>query len=147
MGLSGMSLTPKQMLAQVQTTLAIQIIYYFVINAIKISILLFYLRIGKIPTASCETEVNKFPAAVKRFEILIKSTIYFLSIFCIICVICCLAQCVPLHKMWDFTGAVEGTCINTTALFYCKLSGSIQYHRPDVTQLQAQSISFWISGY
>ena len=24
--------------------------------------------------------------------------------------------------MWDFTGLVEGKCINTTALFYCEYS-------------------------
>jgi hypothetical protein len=34
------------MVKQVQTTLTIQIIYYLIINAIKISILFFYLRIG-----------------------------------------------------------------------------------------------------
>ncbi|KAI8941917.1 hypothetical protein NX059_000032 [Plenodomus lindquistii] len=102
MGLSGLILTPKQMVNQVQTTLAIEIIYYVSINAIKISILLFYLRI----------------AVIKRFEHLCKATIYFLAVFCVVCVVCCLVQCVPLHKMWDFTGIVKGHCVNTTALFY-----------------------------
>jgi hypothetical protein len=46
LGFSGKALTPNQMVNQVQTTLAIEIIYYFLINAIKISILFFYLRIG-----------------------------------------------------------------------------------------------------
>lgn len=27
-------------------------------------------------------------------------------------------QCMPLSKMWDFTGTVSGTCINSTAMFY-----------------------------
>lgn len=47
LGFSGQVLTFEQMVNQVQTTLAIEIIYYFLINAIKISILFFYLRIGK----------------------------------------------------------------------------------------------------
>ena len=51
-----------------------------------------------------------------------KATIYFLSVFCIVCVVVCLAQCTPLHKMWDFTGTVAGTCINTTALFYSNMT-------------------------
>jgi hypothetical protein len=59
-------------------------------------------------------------AAGKRLETLSKGTIYFLATFCFICIIVCLTQCVPLHKMWDFTGLVEGKCINTTALFYCQ---------------------------
>jgi hypothetical protein len=29
---------------------------------------------------------------------------------------------VPLHKFWDFTGQVPGTCINTTAYFYSPLT-------------------------
>jgi hypothetical protein len=46
MGLSGKVLAPKQMVNQIQTTLAIEILYYLVVTAIKISILCFYLRIG-----------------------------------------------------------------------------------------------------
>ncbi|KAF2821492.1 hypothetical protein CC86DRAFT_302754 [Ophiobolus disseminans] len=109
LGFSGGALTPEQMVKQVQTTLAIEIIYYFLINAIKISILCFYLRI----------------AAGKRLEVLSKGTIYFLATFCFVCVVCCLTQCVPLHKMWDFTGLVKGKCINTTALFYTTSSLNI----------------------
>lgn len=102
MGFSGHVLTPEQMVNQLQTTVAIEIMYYFAINAIKVSILLFYLRI----------------AAAKRFELSCKATLYFLIVFCVVCIVCCLVQCIPLHKMWDFTGMVQGRCINTTALFY-----------------------------
>ncbi|KAF2845522.1 hypothetical protein T440DRAFT_407807 [Plenodomus tracheiphilus IPT5] len=109
MGLSGLVLTPRQMVVQVQTALAIEIIYYLAINAIKVSILLFYLRI----------------AAVKRFDHLCKATICFLAVFCTVCIVCCLVQCVPLHKLWDFTGMVQGHCINTTALFYTTSSINI----------------------
>ncbi|CAO2651442.1 Nn.00g040120.m01.CDS01 [Neocucurbitaria sp. VM-36] len=66
LGFSGRVLTPEQMVNQIRTTLAIEIIYYFLINAIKISILFFYLRI----------------AAAKQFEHLCKGTIYFLATFC-----------------------------------------------------------------
>ncbi|KAF2657260.1 hypothetical protein K491DRAFT_342989 [Lophiostoma macrostomum CBS 122681] len=102
MGFSGASLTPVQMVNLIRTTLAIQIMYYIIIFCIKLSILFLYLRF----------------AAAKRFAHAVKGTIWLLAVFCIICVICCLTQCIPLHKMWDFTGTVAGTCINTTALFY-----------------------------
>lgn len=102
MGFSGLVLTPEQMANQVRTTLAIEIIYYFAINSIKVSILLFYLRI----------------AVARKFELSCKATMYFLAVFCVVCVTCCMVQCIPLHKMWDFTGTVQGHCINTTALFY-----------------------------
>ncbi|KAG9189447.1 hypothetical protein G6011_06315 [Alternaria panax] len=96
MGFSGKVLELEQMLHQIQATLAIEIVYYLIINAIKISILFFYLRI----------------AAQKRFEYLCKGTIYFLVTFGVVCVI------LPLHRMWDLTGQVQGHCINTTAFFY-----------------------------
>ena len=59
-------------------------------------------------------------AVEKRFEYLCKGTIYFLVTFGVVCVIVCLAQCVPLHKMWDLAGQVSGQCINTTAFFYSR---------------------------
>lgn len=59
-------------------------------------------------------------AVEKRFEYLCKGTIYFLVTFGVVCVIVCLAQCVPLHKMWDLAGQVSGRCINTTAFFYSR---------------------------
>ncbi|KNG46220.1 adp-ribose pyrophosphatase [Stemphylium lycopersici] len=46
MGFSGKVLTLDQMVNQIRATLVIEIIYYCIINSIKISILLFYLRIG-----------------------------------------------------------------------------------------------------
>ena len=41
-----------------------------------------------------------------------------------------LAQCRPLHKMWDLMGTVQGSCINTTAFFYCKTdrSATLMYY-------------------
>jgi hypothetical protein len=120
LGLSGQALSPTQMTNQVQITLAIQVIYYFLINTIKISILFFYLRIGESTSNCIWTSLTCSIAARKRLEVLSKATIGFLAIFCLTCIICVLAQCVPLHKLWDFTGSVPETCINTTALFYGK---------------------------
>lgn len=123
LGFSGKLLNPKQMVNQVQITLAIQITYFLLINSIKISILFFYLRIGKFPTFFAVGPQTKpyITATRKRFEILVKGTIYFLLTFGILCVILCLLQCIPLHKMWDFTGNAPGKCVNTTALFYSSL--------------------------
>ncbi|KAF1830883.1 hypothetical protein BDW02DRAFT_633260 [Decorospora gaudefroyi] len=109
MGLSGTVLTLDQMTTQIKATLAIEILYYVLITAIKVSIMFFYLRI----------------AVIKRFEQLCNGTIYFLAIWCVVCIIVCFAQCIPLHKMWDLTGQVQGTCINTTAFFYTTSSIAI----------------------
>ncbi|ORY05182.1 hypothetical protein BCR34DRAFT_491046 [Clohesyomyces aquaticus] len=102
MGFSGRILTLDQMTNLITTTLAIEIIYYITVFSIKVSILFFYLRI----------------AVDKSFEKSCKMTVWLLSLFCTICVICCVTQCVPLHKMWDLTGLVKGHCINSTAFFY-----------------------------
>ncbi|KAF2795116.1 hypothetical protein K505DRAFT_407146 [Melanomma pulvis-pyrius CBS 109.77] len=109
MGFSGATLSLDEMTNLVKTTLAIEIMYYILIFCIKASILFFYLRI----------------AAEKKFERGCKITIGVLAVFCGICVICCLTQCIPIYKMWDFTGLVEGKCINTTALFYFTSSFNI----------------------
>jgi hypothetical protein len=61
------------------------------------------------------------PSAVSRtFRIVCWVTIAVHSVFFAVCLIVTLAQCRPLAKMWDLVGAVEGSCINSTAFFYCK---------------------------
>jgi hypothetical protein len=125
MGFSGATLTLTQMENLIKTTLAIEIMYYVLIFSIKISILFFYLRIGKSLPHLIHDHANRvFSAVDKNFERACWYTIHLLSVFCVICVICCLTQCIPLHKMWDLTGLVQGHCINTTALFYCTLPGN-----------------------
>lgn len=47
MGYSGKVLKPYQMRGLIQTTLAIQIMYYILIAFVKISICFCYLRIGE----------------------------------------------------------------------------------------------------
>ena len=47
MGFSGKTLSLNEMINTVKTALAIEIIYYLCVNSVKISILLFYLRISK----------------------------------------------------------------------------------------------------
>ncbi|KAF2001516.1 integral membrane protein [Amniculicola lignicola CBS 123094] len=109
MGFSGLLLQLDQMLALIKTTLAVEITYYIIVYAIKVSILMFYLRIA----------VNK------RFQLACNLTIYFLTVFMVVCVVVCIVQCIPLHKMWDLTGLVQGHCINTTAFFYFTSSFNI----------------------
>jgi hypothetical protein len=60
MGFSGKVLELQQMLNQIQTTLAIEILYYLIVNAIKISILFFYLRIGNIQCSQQEDIADQF---------------------------------------------------------------------------------------
>ncbi|EAT84416.1 hypothetical protein SNOG_08140 [Parastagonospora nodorum SN15] len=68
--------------------------------------------------ATTTLQVTCFIAAEKTFERLCKATIYLLLTFCLVCIIVVLAQCRPLHKMWDLTGMVPGSCINTSVFIY-----------------------------
>ncbi|KAF2175140.1 hypothetical protein K469DRAFT_724430 [Zopfia rhizophila CBS 207.26] len=102
MGYSGTQMSSEQMAGFVKMTLPIIVSYNMVLTCIKVSILLFYLRI-----------------AVRRgFEMLCKYTLWLIAIFQVINIIVTFTECVPLHKMWDFTGSVKGKCINTTVFFH-----------------------------
>ncbi len=108
-----------------QATLAIQVMYYCNIFCIKVSIVLTYLRFGEnsftLSVVKSAIFVLTVHAAVsKTFRTLCYATIGIHAVFFVICVAVTLAQCQPLHKMWDFVGAVEGKCINGTAFFYCR---------------------------
>lgn len=74
------------------------------VNFIKFSILLMYLRI----------------AVTRTLRYACMGMIVFHVLFLIVSLAVTLLQCRPLHKMWDLTGTVDGSCINTTAFFYCK---------------------------
>ena len=52
MGFSGKVLTLDQMTTTIKSVVAIEILYYLCINSIKISIVFFYLRIGKMDRAT-----------------------------------------------------------------------------------------------
>lgn len=106
------------MVNQVQTTLAIEIIYYFLINAIKISILFFYLRIGKTSTfcfepsltmPSCGEEVR---VPLQRHHLLSHS------------ILCCLCDLLP-DAMY--------TSVQNVGLYR---HGSREMHQHDGTVLQ-----------
>ncbi|CCC11897.1 hypothetical protein SMACR_05109 [Sordaria macrospora] len=101
-GMAMSTLTLDNMVNFLKITLAIQVMYYANVFCIKVSILFTYIRF----------------AVTRTFRYLCIGTIILHIVFLLVCVITTLAQCQPLHKMWDFTGAVEGTCINTTAFFY-----------------------------
>lgn len=63
--------------------------------------------------------LTRFSAVSIIFKRLCYGTLCVLSLFYLICLSGTLGQCVPLAKAWDVTGTVAGTCINTTAFFYC----------------------------
>ncbi|RDL42410.1 uncharacterized protein BP5553_02389 [Venustampulla echinocandica] len=102
-GLPATENSMEDMVRMMKVTLAIQATYYFAVAFIKISIVLFYLRLVEAQTV------------VRR---LCHGTIALLAVFLGICLTGTLAQCVPMEKQWDFIGAVPGKCINTTAFFY-----------------------------
>lgn len=58
----------------------------------------------------------------RTFNVLCIGTIVFHLLFFVICIAVTLGQCQPLHKMWDLFKVVQGSCINTTAFFYCESS-------------------------
>ncbi|CAO2652639.1 Nn.00g009220.m01.CDS01 [Neocucurbitaria sp. VM-36] len=101
-GFSGMSITPEQMISNLKLILAIIVVYKMTMTLIKISILLIYLRIA----------VNR------TFEYLCKGTMCLLAIYQFIVFVIVPAQCTPLHKLWDFTGQVQGHCINANAFYH-----------------------------
>ncbi|KAL0936270.1 uncharacterized protein CTRU02_208485 [Colletotrichum truncatum] len=101
-GFSSDTLSIENMVSLLKNTLAIQVTYYVCVSTIKISILCMYLRF----------------AVTRTFNVLCLYTIGFHVIFFIICIVVTLAQCQPLHRMWDLTKTVQGHCINTTAFFY-----------------------------
>lgn len=86
---------------------------------IKISILMIYLKIGKSGIYSDRAFLT--PAAVnKTFERLCKITMGLLMAWQVCVIIIVPAQCTPLRKLWDFTGSVEGHCINANAFYHGK---------------------------
>ncbi|KAH7088184.1 hypothetical protein FB567DRAFT_425201, partial [Paraphoma chrysanthemicola] len=102
MGFSDKSMTLSQMITTVKANIAISIVYYLCVNAVKISILIFYLRI----------------ANGKTFERICKATIYLLAIFCAVCIIVVFTQCMPLSMRWDFIHSVQGHCIDGPVFMY-----------------------------
>ncbi|GAB1316548.1 hypothetical protein MFIFM68171_06758 [Madurella fahalii] len=95
-------LSMDNMLNIIKVTLSIQLTYYAAVSFIKFSILCMYLRFVATPM-------------LRRACI---GMIVFHSLFFIVCIAVTVAQCQPLHKMWDIMGTVDGKCINTTAFFY-----------------------------
>jgi len=102
MGYPVTMVTLDDVVGLLKATLAIEVLYYNIIFAIKSSILFTYLRF----------------AVSRTFRNLCYGTIALHSVFYVICVVTTLLQCQPLHKMWDLMGTVDGACINTTAFFY-----------------------------
>jgi hypothetical protein len=45
---------------------------------------------------------------------------YLLAAYQLIVIIVVPTQCAPLKKLWDFTGEVEGHCINANAFYHGK---------------------------
>ncbi|KAK3942531.1 hypothetical protein QBC46DRAFT_362537 [Diplogelasinospora grovesii] len=105
----GFPMTMLKLTEDTQATLAIQVMYCANIFCIKTSILYTYVRF----------------AVTRTFRWLCIGTIILHSVFFFICFVVTLAQCRPLSKMWDMTGTVQGSCINTTAFFYSTSSFNI----------------------
>ncbi|KAK3501951.1 hypothetical protein B0T13DRAFT_216369 [Neurospora crassa] len=108
-GLPMSTLTLQNMVNFLKIVLAIEVMYYVNVFCIKVSILFTYLRF----------------AVTRTFRNLCIGTIVLHVVFVLVCFFTTLAQCQPIHKFWDITGQVNGTCINTTAFFYFTSSFNI----------------------
>lgn len=124
LGLPMTTLTLDNMVMFLKVTLAIQVMYYANIFCIKTSIVLTYLRFGKLATSDSLAWHNLMieTAVSKTFRHLCYGTIALHAVFFVICAIVTLSQCIPLHKMWDLTRTVQGSCIDSTAFFYSEFS-------------------------
>ncbi|KAL1598758.1 hypothetical protein SLS60_007900 [Paraconiothyrium brasiliense] len=82
--------------------LAVIAVYKTIVTLIKASILMIYLRLS----------------VTKTFEWLCKGSIYLLFTYQAIVILIIPLECIPLRKMWDFTGTVPGRCIDTATFYY-----------------------------
>ncbi|ORY18981.1 hypothetical protein BCR34DRAFT_582546 [Clohesyomyces aquaticus] len=101
-GFSGAQLNPNDMTGILKLTVAIIVTYKALLTSIRTSILFFYLRL----------------AVERTFEKMCKWTFGFVILFFVVFASVTIGQCVPLHKLWDFTGAVQGKCIDTNAFYH-----------------------------
>lgn len=79
-----------------------ELTYYACVAVTKISLLFFYLRF----------------AVQKLYRKLIWACIAFVIASAIAFVTASIFQCDPIHKAWDATGTVSGSCFDITALFF-----------------------------
>ncbi|KAF2475902.1 uncharacterized protein BDR25DRAFT_278650 [Lindgomyces ingoldianus] len=101
-GFSGAQLSVSDMQGILKITTAIVVTYKMTLTMIKVSILCFYLRL-----------------AVRRtFEQLCQYTLVLVVVFQVVVTAVTIGQCVPMNKLWDFTGAVNGKCINTNIFYH-----------------------------
>lgn len=72
----------------------------------------------------------------ETFEILCKGTTCLLTLYQCVVFIVVPAQCMPLYKLWDFTGQVPGRCINANAFYHGEYT-----HTASVTALYLTCIA------
>ncbi|XP_014554212.1 hypothetical protein COCVIDRAFT_48775, partial [Bipolaris victoriae FI3] len=106
MGFRASTMSLKQVGGNIRLIVAMLVGYSAIVTLIKISILLVYRRL----------------AYNKRFEDFCKRTIIVLATYQVVFTIVAAAQCVPLHKLWDFTDSVPGFCININAFYHASSS-------------------------
>ena len=79
-------------------------IYYACVALTKVAILNLYLRL----------------AFQKSFRRLFWACMAFVTVPAIVFVVVTIFQCTPIHKAWDATGTVPGTCVNLNAVIYAQ---------------------------
>jgi hypothetical protein len=107
------------MYLHIQLILGIVVTYKMIVTLIKISILMLYIRLGKHLLWPYRIVADISGLAFSRgFEILCKATIAVLVAYQVAVVIIVPAQCTPLEKLWDFSGQVQGHCINANVFYH-----------------------------
>ncbi|RFU35620.1 hypothetical protein B7463_g717, partial [Scytalidium lignicola] len=102
-GLHKTDIDPKHLDSALQILLVTELTYSLAVGIIKLSILCFYLRLVSIEG---------------WFRTSVKTTMFILCLSIIQAEIVTLVQCTPFRKIYDSTGKVQGSCINTTAYYY-----------------------------
>ncbi|EOA85492.1 uncharacterized protein SETTUDRAFT_91639 [Exserohilum turcica Et28A] len=102
LGFGVMSMSSQQTTSNTKLILAMVVEYNLIVTLIKASVLMVYLRL----------------AYSKKFERLCKNTIALLAVYQVVFLIVIAVQCIPLYKLWDFSGKVTGQCINMNVFYH-----------------------------
>ncbi|KAJ5548946.1 hypothetical protein N7513_006180 [Penicillium frequentans] len=81
-----------------------------------VTMLAYVLALGTIKMSFCLLYLHIFPG--HKFRIACWWLLAIVVAQTIAETLVVLFQCTPVHKAWDATGLVEGTCINSTAFYY-----------------------------
>lgn len=85
-----------------------------------VTMVAYVLALGTIKMSFCLLYLHIFPG--RKFRIACWWLLAIVIAQTIAEVLVVLFQCTPVHKAWDATGLVEGTCVNMNAFYYANFA-------------------------